>query len=78
MPAIDNKDLSHIMGQNEEWRQRMIAENPDYFYNTRDSQHPEYLWVGCSDARVPANVLMGEKTDTVLHIFFLPYDRASV
>jgi carbonic anhydrase len=47
------------------WREKMLETDPDYFVYTRDAQHPQYLWVGCSDARVPANIVMGERTDTV-------------
>lgn len=62
---LDTKNLGNILKQNEEWVDEMLQSHPTYFDDTATKQHPKYLWIGCSDARVPPNIVMGEKTDTV-------------
>ncbi len=58
--AQDHPDpLSHLFDNNSVWVQRMLAENPNYFLSLKDQQTPEYLWIGCSDSRVPANQIIG-------------------
>src|SRR5204862_8205352 len=42
-----------------EWAQRVGAEDPSFFKRLSRQQAPEYLWIGCSDSRVPANQIMG-------------------
>ena len=37
----------------------MIADNPRFFSDLLERQNPEYLWIGCSDSRVPANQVVG-------------------
>ena len=37
----------------------MIQENPAYFSRLANQQNPKYLWIGCSDSRVPANQITG-------------------
>lgn len=37
----------------------MTAQDPDFFHKLSDQQHPHYLWIGCSDSRVPANDIVG-------------------
>ena len=44
---------------NAEWVERRLKENPDYFNILTKGQHPEVLWIGCSDSRVPANDVTG-------------------
>jgi carbonic anhydrase len=48
-----------LFARNREWAASMIAENPDFFKSLASQQSPEYLWIGCSDSRVPANELLG-------------------
>jgi len=43
----------------------MTKEDPDYFKRTGSTHQPKYLWIGCADARVPANEIMGEGPGTV-------------
>ena len=50
MPAL--KDLLH---NNAEWAERVSREDPGFFERLSMQQAPEYLWIGCSDSRVPAN-----------------------
>lgn len=51
--------LRHLFDNNQAWVTRMLAENPNYFLSLKDQQTPEYLWIGCSDSRVPANQIIG-------------------
>ncbi|MGY0217961.1 carbonate dehydratase [Endozoicomonadaceae bacterium StTr2] len=53
------KRLEHLFKQNQEWAENIKADNPDFFTNLAAQQTPEYLWIGCSDSRVPANQLTG-------------------
>ena len=52
-------DLSHLLQQNREWAARMESERPGFFRMLRKQQQPRYLWIGCSDSRVPANEIIG-------------------
>lgn len=51
--------ISHVLQNNKEWARKMVSERPDYFSNLSHQQAPEYLWIGCSDSRVPANQILG-------------------
>ena len=44
---------------NRAWAAGITAKDPDYFKKLAAQQSPEYLWIGCSDSRVPANELLG-------------------
>lgn len=50
--------LSHLLQQNRAWSEAMQAEDPDFFKRLVSQQAPEYLWIGCSDSRVPANEIV--------------------
>ncbi len=52
-------DLQHLFEKNRQWSERMHAEDPDFFKRLASIQSPEYLWIGCSDSRVPANQITG-------------------
>lgn len=52
-------DLQHLFEQNRQWSEHMRAEDPDFFKRLASIQSPEYLWIGCSDSRVPANQITG-------------------
>jgi carbonic anhydrase len=54
---MDN--FEKIMENNREWAEAMITEDSEYFERLVSIQTPEYLWVGCSDSRVPANEIVG-------------------
>src|SRR5215510_13818648 len=45
--------------RNRAWAARMISEDPDFFRRLERQQAPHYLWIGCSDSRVPANTIVG-------------------
>jgi carbonic anhydrase len=53
------QDLAHLFENNRAWAARMRADDPDYFSNLARLQAPRYLWIGCSDSRVPANQITG-------------------
>ena len=55
MPA---NPLAHLLQQNRAWSEAMQAEDPDFFKRLVGQQAPEYLWIGCSDSRVPANEIV--------------------
>jgi len=50
--------LKQLFKQNREWAQAVTNTNPDFFSSLSRQQDPEYLWIGCSDSRVPANQIL--------------------
>jgi len=48
-----------LFERNRNWAAGMVAEDPNFFKALSEQQAPEYLWIGCSDSRVPANELLG-------------------
>jgi len=53
------KSYEKLLLENKAWAAEMIAENPGYFNSLAHLQAPEFLWIGCSDSRVPANEITG-------------------
>ncbi len=53
------KTPDELLKANARWSQERIAADPDYFRRLSALQAPEFLWIGCSDSRVPANVITG-------------------
>ena len=53
------RDLDHLFEQNRVWAERVRAVDPDFFAKLALQQQPHYLWIGCSDSRVPANEITG-------------------
>jgi carbonic anhydrase len=51
--------LDHLKASNRAWASRMVAVDPGFFQRLVNQQTPEYLWIGCSDSRVPANQIVG-------------------
>lgn len=51
--------LSDLLNNNQYWAQSLTARDPDYFPRLSKAQSPKYLWIGCSDSRVPANEVVG-------------------
>ena len=49
------KSYELLLLENKAWAKEKVAEDPDYFNRLADIQTPEFLWIGCSDSRVPAN-----------------------
>jgi len=52
------KTLKHLFDKNIIWADEMKKNNPDFFLSLSKQQYPEYLWIGCSDSRVPANQII--------------------
>ena len=48
-----------LKASNRRWAERMVAADPDFFRRLERQQSPSYLWIGCSDSRVPANQIIG-------------------
>lgn len=55
----DEHVLAHLFQSNRDWAASLVAETPDFFKKLEAQQAPEYMWIGCSDSRVPANELLG-------------------
>ncbi len=51
--------LYELLSNNVKWSEQMTAEDPQFFERLVHTQTPEYLWIGCSDSRVPANEIVG-------------------
>jgi len=51
--------LSDLLAANRRWAAARVSEEPEYFRRLSGLQHPEYLWIGCSDSRVPENAITG-------------------
>ena len=51
--------LKHLFENNRAWAEGISAEDPAFFDKLTHLQAPEYLWIGCSDSRVPANQITG-------------------
>jgi len=51
--------LDHLKANNRAWAKRMVLVDGDFFRRLERLQAPEYLWIGCSDSRVPANEIVG-------------------
>jgi carbonic anhydrase len=55
----DARTLKQLFQNNREWAANISSKDPDFFKTLAVQQSPEYLWIGCSDSRVPANELLG-------------------
>src|SRR5690349_19105498 len=51
--------LAHLFENNRAWSERIRRSDPDFFARLSRQQSPRYLWIGCSDSRVPANEIVG-------------------
>ena len=54
-----NSTLKQLLDNNKNWSNKMIAQDADFFKKLVAQQSPEFLWIGCSDSRVPANEIVG-------------------
>lgn len=54
-----DRALRQLVANNREWAASMVAQDPDFFRKLVAQQKPEFLWIGCSDSRVPANEIVG-------------------
>jgi carbonic anhydrase len=53
------KTLSRLFENNRKWADQISQTNPSFFSRLAQQQSPEFLWIGCSDSRVPANEIIG-------------------
>ncbi len=51
--------LTRLFNQNRTWAADLSHRDPEFFNKLRHQQNPQYLWIGCSDSRVPANEIIG-------------------
>ena len=51
--------LEHLFESNAAWARERVRTDPEYFSRLARQQAPDYLWIGCSDSRVPANQIIG-------------------
>ena len=57
LPSVPS--LPHLFRNNRAWAESMLRGDPEFFAKLAVQQSPEYLWIGCSDSRVPANQIVG-------------------
>ncbi len=53
------RQLTQLFENNRAWAADMTRQDPDFFRRLSNQQSPHYLWIGCSDSRVPANQIVG-------------------
>jgi len=53
------REIDELLERNRRWAESVKATQPDFFKQLSKQQHPKYLWIGCSDSRVPANQILG-------------------
>lgn len=56
---IESRQLLHLFDYNRAWSRQMREADPGFFEKLANLQTPDYLWIGCSDSRVPANQIIG-------------------
>ena len=61
----DSKELDTLVDANKAWAARKAAEAPKLFDDLKMPHNPKIMWIGCSDARVPANELIAEPPGNV-------------
>jgi carbonic anhydrase len=59
LSATVSSTLPHLFENNRRWAAEITARRPDFFQRLAAQQAPQYLWIGCSDSRVPANEIVG-------------------
>jgi len=55
---MSQENLDFLIKKNRSWAERIKDYNPKFFYELSEQQHPDYLWIGCADSRVPANQII--------------------
>ena len=58
-PPPPDRELPDLFDRNRAWAAAMVRDEPDFFRKLTHQQTPRYLWIGCSDSRVPANEIVG-------------------
>lgn len=52
-------EIEELLARNKGWAEQMVEEDPGFFSRLSQQQKPRFLWIGCSDSRVPANQITG-------------------
>ena len=63
--------LEDLLKKNEQWAAKINQEDPTFFSQLAEQQSPDYLWIGCSDSRVPAIQLLGMMPGDIFVIVIL-------
>lgn len=63
--AVDVSIYEKMFVNNEKWVSEKLSENPEYFESLAKGQTPKFLWIGCSDSRVPAEEVTGARPGEV-------------
>jgi len=53
------ENIEQLLRNNREWAESIRSQDPEFFTSLANQQRPQYLWIGCSDSRVPANQITG-------------------
>lgn len=64
MDAMD-KSYARLIEGNKTWAQEKLKQDPEFFKNLVLGQNPQYLWIGCSDSRVPANEITNTRSGEI-------------
>ena len=59
MSSLPSSSLDNLFANNRKWAAEMEANRPGFFTGLKAQQKPHYMWIGCSDSRVPANEIIG-------------------
>jgi carbonic anhydrase len=59
------ESYQRLLSGNRKWAAEKLEQDPNYFKDLSLGQNPEYLWIGCSDSRVPANEITGTKSGEI-------------
>jgi len=65
MDKFQRRKLNSLFDNNKAWAEKMTQANPNFFKHLSEQQTPDYLWIGCSDSRVPANQVVDLKPGEV-------------
>jgi len=55
----DSRSIQDLIDNNRKWSKDIREQDPEFFPTLAKQQAPDYLWIGCSDSRVPANEIVG-------------------
>jgi len=55
----EHQQLEQLIANNQQWSKTCVEKDSEFFHRLAAQQHPDYLWIGCSDSRVPANDIVG-------------------
>jgi carbonic anhydrase len=61
----NEKSYQRLLEGNKEWSTSKLSSDPEFFNNLTKGQTPHYLWIGCSDSRVPANEITNTKSGEI-------------